>query len=512
MEAAEALGRGPSSYLDGVRAWARSRSRAFWMVAGLTVLAAGLRFVTLGWQAYHHDEIVTASRVLRADFWHAMEAVGFSESAPPLYYALAWAWTQLTGSGEFGLRSLSAVAGVATVPVAYLLGRQLRDRRAGVAAAALVAVNPMLVWYSQEARAYALLSLLTAISALYFLRALDGRGRGDFTRWGVFSSLALATHYFALFPVALEALWLLRRRGREALAGLRVVVAAGVLLAPLAIHQMLEGRAEWIGGRSLGHRLWEAGVTFTVGEIGDIIARPERPELAIVPVLAIVAALALLWLRGEARERLGGLRMLALSFATFAIPVALGLLVPSKDFVLARNLLPALVPVLAAVAVGVTVRGARRAGLAVGIVLFAFSLGFNVAAAVTPSLQRPDWRAVADRLGEPEAPRAMITWRLGQASLRYYLSTGSFQVAPSDGFRWYVHEVDFISDGPAPAVPPESIGPRFRQVGRERAGRLHIRRYALPADDLAHLRLGKVDDPELNWRSNSALLDGIGPG
>ena len=129
-----------------------------------------LRFATLGVQSYHHDEIVTASRILRDGFWHAMDAVGFSESAPPLYYAIAWLWTQLTGTGEFGLRSVSALAGVATVPVAYLLGAELSSRRAGIVAAALVAVNPMLLWYSQEARAYALFVLLTALSLLYFVR------------------------------------------------------------------------------------------------------------------------------------------------------------------------------------------------------------------------------------------------------------------------------------------------------------------------------------------------------
>ena len=90
MEAAGALGRGSLSTLHrgGSARRSRSRSRAFWIVAGLTVLAAALRFATLGVQSYHHDEIVTASRILRGGFWHAMDAVGFSESAPPLYYAL----------------------------------------------------------------------------------------------------------------------------------------------------------------------------------------------------------------------------------------------------------------------------------------------------------------------------------------------------------------------------------------------------------------------------------------
>jgi mannosyltransferase len=528
MEAAEALGRGGlSTYLEAIREAVRARSRAFWIVAGLTAVGAALRFATLGVQSYHHDEIVTASRVLRDGFGHAMNAVSFSESAPPLYYALAWVWTQITGTGEFGLRSLSALAGVATIPVAYLLGVELRGRRAGLAAAALVAVNPMLLWYSQEARDYALLSLFTSLAALYFVRALhvpriehhyghrirgtSGRGLGDATRWGIASALALATHYFAVFPIALEAFWLLRRRGRAAVAGLCVVVATGLALAPLALHQMSLGHAEWIGERSLGHRLWEAAVTFAVGETGDVIARPESVLPAVVPLAAMVAALALLAVRGERDERRAAGRMIAIGAVTVAAPVALALLAAGKDYVLTRNLLPALVPLLAAVAVGLTLRRARRAGLAIATVLVAYSLGFSILASASPSLQRPDWDAVAGKLGEPLAPRAIVTWKLGAASLRYYLSTGSFQVQPSDGFSWYVHELDFVSDGPAPPVSPHLLGPGFRQVGYEDAGRLWIRRYALPAGDLARLRLSDVREADLGFRSNGVLLDGIGP-
>lgn len=512
MEAAEALGRGNlSTYYEAIREALRARSRTFWIVAGLTLGAFTLRFATLGAQAYHHDEIVTASRVLRADFVHAMEAVGFSESAPPLYYALAWFWTQLTGTGEVGLRSLSALAGAATVPVAYLLGAELRGRRAGLLAAVLVAVNPMLLWYSQEARSYSLLVLLTAVAALYLVRALERGRRRDFTGWGIASALALATHYFAIFPIVLEAAWLLWRRGRAAVAGLWIVALAGLALAPLAIHQMLAGRAEWIGGRSLGHRLWEVGVTFVVGETGDIVARPETVLPAVVPLLAALAGLALLGLRGDRAERRAGGRMLAIAAVTVAVPLALALAAPSKDYVLARNLLPALVPLLVAVAIGATASRARRAGTLVAWVLAAYSLGFCLWASFSPALQRPDWDAVAARMGEPAAPRATVLWTLGAASLRYYLSTGSFQVQPSDGYSWSVHEIDFVSDGPAPPVPAKLLGPRFRQVGYERVGRLRLRRYALPGPDLAHLRLREVRKANLDFRSNGVLLDGIGP-
>jgi len=291
-----------------------------------------------------------------------------------------------------------------------------------------------------------------------------------------------------------------------------IVAAAGLLLAPLAIHQVSLGHAEWIGDHSLGHRLWAAGISFALGETGGVIARPERLLPAVAPLAAMLAALGLLAARGERRERRAAGRMLAVAAATVVAPLALALLVPGRDYVLARNLLPALVPLLAAVAVGVTLRRGRRAGTLLAAVLVAYSLGFAVWASASSSLQRPDWESVAAKLGEPRAPRAMVTWTLGEASLRYYLSTGSFQVQPTDGFAWYVHEVDFVSAGPAPPVPARLLGPRFAQIGYGPAGRLWVRRYALPGPELAHLRLRTVRDAELGFRSNGVLLDGIGPG
>jgi mannosyltransferase len=520
MEAAS-IGRGrPASAARSLEEAVRSRSRAFWLVAGLTLLGAVLRFATLGAQAYHHDEIVTASRVLRVGFGHAMDAVGFSESAPPLYYALAWLWTQLTGNGEWGLRFLSALAGVATIPVAYLVARELRGARAGLIAAALVATNPMLVWYSQEARAYALLAFFCAVSLLFCVRALRGDEKReekrdekrDFVAWGVFSFLALATHYFAVFPLVAEVILLARRRGRAIFSGLWIVGLAVVLLAPLAIHQMSYGHAEWIGKFTLGHRLGEAAITFMVGETGDIIGRTETVWPALLPLLLVAAAFALLLWRGPRPERRAAFVPLAVAAVTVGIPLLLAILSAGKDFVLARNLLPALVPLLIAVAVALSVERARRLGATIAVVLAAYSLAFCIWASADPALQRPDWRAVADQLGEPDGPRATVTWVLGEAPLRFYLSTGAIQLKASEGYDWLVREVTFVSMGEAPPPPRRLLGPGFRETGAEHVGPLFIRRYRLPGPELAPLRLRLLRHARTNFRNNGVLLDGVGPG
>jgi mannosyltransferase len=512
MEAAS-LRRGDGNSIVGVLAAAvRARSRAFWIVAGLTALGAVLRFATLGLQAYHHDEIVTASRILRVGFGHAMDAVGFSESAPPLYYAVAWVWTQITGTGEWGLRSLSALAGVATIPVAYLIGRELRGRDTGLLAAALVAVNPMLVWYSQEARAYALLVLFCALSLLFCVRALQTGQRRDFTLWGAFSALALASHYFAVFPLAAEFLLLLRRRGRAIFSGLWILALAALLLAPLAIHQMSYGHAEWIGKFSLGHRLGETAITFVIGETGDIIGRVEQPEPALLPLALVLAAFALLAVRGRREERRAGFVPLAVGAMAIGIPLLLAILSSSKDFVLARNLLPGLVPLLLAVAVALTVERTRRLGALLAAALLAYSVAFSVSVNFSPELQKPDWQAVAEHLGEPRGPRATVTWVLGEAPLRFYLSTGAIQVKPSEGYEWLVREVNFVTEGEAPPPARRLLGPRFREIAHEDVGRLSIRRFRVQGRRLEPLRLRVLRQAETNFRNNGVLLDGVGPG
>ncbi len=502
---------GAAGPLGSIADAVRARSRVFWIVAGLTLGAAVLRFATLGVQSYHHDEVVTASRILRGSFGHAMDAVGFSESAPPLYYALAWVWTQVTGTGEWGLRSLSAVFGVAIVPVGYLLGAELRGRRAGLWAAVLVAVNPMLLWYSQEARCYSLLALLSAVALLYCVRAAAGGRRRDVLLFGLFSGLALATHYFAVFPLVAEVVYLVWRRRRAALPGLLLIAGFAAALAPLAYHQMSAAHAEWIDEFALGHRLAEAVGAFVTGETADIIGQPDRPQLWLLPLGLCLASFALLAWRGDRDDRRAAALPLAAGVAGLGIPLAVALLSAGKDYVLARNLLPALVPLLVVVAIGVAAPRARRLGALLGTALAVYSLGFCIWASASQSLQRPDWDGVAARIGEPHGPRATVLWSLGEAPLRFYLSTGAFQVKAIERYSWLVHEIDFVSDGEVAAPPPRLLGPRFELKRTWDTGRLQIRRYVVDGPGLARLPLRAARDYPLNWRNNGVLIDGVGP-
>ena len=96
--------------------------------------------------------------------------------------------------------------------------------------AALVAVNPLFVWYSQEARAYGLFVLMGALAMLCFLRARAGARAAAHRAFAITGSLALLTHYFAVFLLIPMALWLLcdRRSRRAALPAIGVLRWSGL--------------------------------------------------------------------------------------------------------------------------------------------------------------------------------------------------------------------------------------------------------------------------------------------
>ena len=65
--------------------------------------------------------------------------------------------------------------------------------------------------------------------------------------------------------------------------------------------------------------------------------------------------------------------------------------------------------------------------------------------------------------------------------------------------------------GKAPPPPPHVLGPRFRERGAYSAGRLFVRRYSLPGPSLARVRLRKLRETGLKFRTTGVLMDGVGP-
>lgn len=228
----------------------------WWRLGALAavLLAAGLRFGRLEAQSYWNDE--GNSRVQAGRAWGEIVMNAAADIHPPGYYLALSVWRAGLGESEFGLRSFSALAGVLTVALTARLARRWGGWRASAVSAGLTAVHPLLIYYSQEARMYAWLTVWAVTAWLMLAQLLAEPRWGRVAAYAAVTAAGLYTHYAFGLVVAAQGVavlgWLgwhrLRRRAPgPRLAGwltawLTAQAGAGLLFAPwlpTALHHLL---------------------------------------------------------------------------------------------------------------------------------------------------------------------------------------------------------------------------------------------------------------------------------
>ncbi len=199
------------------------KDKSLIVLIGILLLATVLRFYRLDAQSFWNDEGNAARLVERPVALIIEGAAG--DIHPPGYYLLLHVWRAFTGDSEFALRAFSALCGVLTVTVTAAIGQHVGGCRTALAAALLVAVHPLAVYYSQEARMYALLGLASALTLWAGMRITNYESRitnheSRFTDYvlplAFCIALGLYTQYAYIFVLiglnlAFGIDWLLRR-------------------------------------------------------------------------------------------------------------------------------------------------------------------------------------------------------------------------------------------------------------------------------------------------------------
>ncbi len=183
-------------------------------VAGLVLLlavAAALRFWGLAREGLWYDELIMAN--LTSGPWAGVWRETLI-ARPPAYVMLSWLWTHAFGSGDAGLRSLSATLGVAAVAMMFVVGRRMFDTPTAFVAATLMAMSPFQIFYSQEHRYYALVVLLGLVCLWALVRGLRSGRPGWLIGFALAGVLLVFAHYLSVFAfVAMGAgVFLTRRR------------------------------------------------------------------------------------------------------------------------------------------------------------------------------------------------------------------------------------------------------------------------------------------------------------
>ncbi len=416
----------------------------------LTALGAFLRFFYIGHQGFWYDESYTVFLVEHGP-GTMLRLIPQLESTPPLYYLIAWVWARIFGFGPAALKSLSALFGTLTIPVAYAATRKLlASRRAALILTALAACNPLLIWYSQETRAYELMVLTCALTLWAFAYALEDPRPKFMALWALASAVALATHYYAVIAVVPEAVWLLyrHRRARAVYGALAAVAAAGFALLPLALTQNRTKNNSWIANSSYLLRLRQVPGLFLLGPQTHLHTLLEVLGVATVAVAAVLVVREV-----HGRDRRGALLAGGLALAGFLIAAG-----PGYGTFLGRNLLPLWLPAAIFVAAGLGAGRRRLLGVGATVLLCAIGVTAVISVDTTTAFQRPNWAPVARAFGPwPAAGQSrrdgriiVVQYNAGILPLDLYLP--DLRYAKSAKLR-RITEIDVVA-----ALPHNGLG------------------------------------------------------
>jgi mannosyltransferase len=366
----------------------------------VTALGFVLRFCGLGKESIWLDE-VTSIIIARMDL-PSVIAWAAGDIHPPLYYVTLHFWLRW-GESEFAIRSLSATLGGLSILVLYGLAAELFGRRVGVVAALFLALSPLHIWYSQEARMYVMLTLWVLMSSYLMVLALRRQQRRYWLGYVVISALALYTHYFALFGLLFQnvyaAYWLWKNRRQAWQRWIWAQLAIILLFSPwlpTLYHQVTTGGGGWVE-RSIGqptlYALFDTWLYFSIGLENQWYPALWRRVAYLVFALAVVSTVfhvSRLGRGGRAQSEGEGLRFCLLYLC---LPVGMvWLLSQLKPMYSVRYLLAFLPPYCVLLAKGLV--SLRWRAAAAVLILFLASTMLIGDWNAWHSDQNPDWRGL----------------------------------------------------------------------------------------------------------------------
>jgi mannosyltransferase len=400
-------------------------------VAAVLILGAALRAYDLGGKSMWVDE--ANSVVLAGLSPGELVARLARDSSPPLYYLVLGAWMAAFGASEIAVRSLSVCGGILTIWASFLVGRRLFTAEVGLVAAALVAVSPLQIFHSQQARMNAWLPLVALLGCWWLWRAVDTPRTTHLAGWVVSLVVALYLHNAALYllpahAVVVAATGAFRRRPLRWLLGFAAVALGYAPWLPVLMAQ-LGNREQYAWFRPFWARLGPGGVAWMTAAafaptLPGVFYRFAVPHPAPwwLPVAMLAAAggavvRAVSAHDAEPRRRIGAI------VACCGVPLAAAVVVSmvlTPSYVPGRTDQVVLGPYFLLVAVGLTaIRPAAVRWAAVAA----------LCAAAVPSLAAyygNDWergdRALAAAIARDARPGdTVVCTSLSCATLAYYL-------------------------------------------------------------------------------------------
>lgn len=372
------------------------------MYISLILLCAFIfRLINLN-QSLWLDEAVVA-KVVRAIPFHLIPSqFSPSDFHPPLYYLVVSLWTKLFGTSEIALRFPSILFSLVTGWFIYKIGLHLKNKQVALWASIFFLFNPLVIYYSQEARMYMMATMFLMIALYYLLLLIKENQNSKFKLkrtilFNLFSALSMFTFYgsaFFITAMIITGLFLVPKRrdlrGRGFWLSIGLLISL-FLLSPLLYQQIMNARVgladvkNWsvVLGKAELKNILMIFLKFATGRISWY------PKWSYYIVAGIPTAI--IWLSIAL-----GIRKNKLLASLFILPLLFGLFVslwaPMMMYFRYLYLIPVMSLLLASSTIEIKSNDKKKCGMTAIFIIFSFVY------LLLPQFHREDWKGLTHTL------------------------------------------------------------------------------------------------------------------
>ena len=368
------------------------------MIWIILLIGIVFRLISLN-QSLWLDEAINTLAVRNYSLVDLITQYARADFHPPGWFIILWFWTKLFGYSEIAVRAPSVIFGVFAIYVTYLLGKKLVSKELGLVAGLLLAINPLHVYYSQEARMYAMATLAVLIN-IYFLSKLVKGEKLNLFFLIISNIFVLVSDYVAyfIFPAQLIFLLLYQKKLLKSwFTALFSAVLLGIWWLPTFLGQFNVGGIasanlpSWklINGAFDFKTLPLTFVKFIIGRVS--LADKNLYVINLIPISALF--LYLLYKGFKSTD--GLMRKLILSWSIIPLLTAtiISIFVPVYNYFRVLYVLPAFIILMS---LGIlSMKRLKYIFLGVVIVIELFCTLIYL---LNPVFQREDWRGLVNLL------------------------------------------------------------------------------------------------------------------
>lgn len=209
----------------------RERRNLFFKIVLLSVILFAIFFRVWGIdsESYWLDEAISVRQAQEP----LEESIGMvkKDTHLPLYITLLNVWVHLFGVSEASTRLMSAVFGVASVYVIFLLGRKLFNKKVGLYSSVILAFSSISIYYSQEARLYSLFVFLAMLSFYFYVSFMEKKNLKNTLLYAFFTLLMIYTFLFAALVMLVQNVYYFLKNMRNSRNLLHWIILQAALFA-----------------------------------------------------------------------------------------------------------------------------------------------------------------------------------------------------------------------------------------------------------------------------------------